>query len=212
MGRLGIMRKLLACSAIVAVVASCLPVATAAALDGSPDSRALVQDVQVNSAGCPDFLGTALEGAHCVSWPVSFDPQVKQTESGCSEALFMLVPLNPNVDEYVVSWSWTDPKANPNPSDPWTFTATGGPHGGGGPYGRVQWSTTALTPANTGVNVNYQVPSGFGAWFVAAGGGPGNCDAQTGVAQGWALTYKRAVSGTITVAGSGRLPPDHRRG
>ena len=119
----------------------------------------------------------------------------------------MLVPLNPNVDEYVVSWSWTDPKANPNPSDPWTFTATGGPHGSGsGPYGEEQWSTTALTPANTGVNVNYQVPSGLGAWFVAAGGGPGPCEKTTGVAQGWALTYKREISGHITVQGSGGLP------
>ena len=39
MGRLGIMKKLLASSAIVAVVASALPLATAAALDGSPDHR-----------------------------------------------------------------------------------------------------------------------------------------------------------------------------
>ncbi|MGO9660785.1 MAG: DUF642 domain-containing protein [Acidimicrobiales bacterium] len=199
------MKKLLASSAIVAVVASALPLATAAALDGSPVTVAVAQEVQLNSDGCPEFLGTALDGAHCDPWPVSFYPQVKQTESGCSEALFMLVPLNPNVDEYVVSWSWDTPEAR---AHPWTFTATGGPHGSGsGPYGEEQWSTTALTPANTGVNVNYQVPSGFGAWFVAAGGGPGDCDPQTGVAQGWAVTYKRAVSGTITVAGSGAPAP-----
>ena len=192
------------CSALVALVAAGLPVAASAALARPPVTGALVQDVELNSTGCPQFLGTALDGAHCVPWPVSFDPQMGGNDKECSEALFMLVPLNANVDEYVVSWSWDTPEAH---AHPWTFTATGGPKGSGsGPYGEEQWSTTALTPANTGVNVNYTVPTGLGAWFVAAGGGPGPCKANTGVAQGWAVTYKREISGRLTVQGSGGLP------
>jgi hypothetical protein len=64
------------------------------------------------------------------------------------------------------------PGANPSPSSPWLFTATGGKNGtGSGPYaGEQTWSTTALTPQNTGVDVHYTVPSGHGAWFISAGG------------------------------------------
>ncbi len=186
-------RTVLAFSAVIAVVAAGLPAAPASALPP------VAQETQVNASGCPVGVGVALAaGEHCVSWPVSFFPQMNGNDKGCGEALFMLVPLNASVDEYVAVWSWDTPAAR---AHPWTFT---GP--GSGPYAEEAWSTKALTPQNTGVNVNYQVPAGFGAWFVAAGGGPGPCKAETGSAEAWAVTYRREVSGQLTVQGSGGLP------
>jgi hypothetical protein len=193
------MRKVLAWSAFMAFVASGLPVAPAAASVLPPAKGALSQDAEVNASGCPVGVGVALgPGQHCVAWPVSFSPQMSGNDKACGEALFMLVPLDTDVDEYVAVWSWDTPQAR---AHPWTFY---GP--GSGPYGEEAWSTTALTPQNTGVNVHYDVPRGFGAWFVAAGGGPGPCKAETGTAQAWAVTYQREVSGQVTVQGSGGMP------
>jgi hypothetical protein len=159
----------------------------------------LAAGVAIDAAtGCPE--GRAITaGEHCVPWDVEMYPQTIPGPGGCAEALFMKVPLNRDVDEYLALWSWDTPAAR---AHPWLFT---GP--GSGPYGEEAWSTTALTPQNTGVNVHYDVPAGFGAWFVAAGGGPGPCDAQTGSAQAWAVTYKWEVSGQVTFAGSGDPAP-----
>jgi hypothetical protein len=79
---------------------------------------------------------------------------------------------------------------------------------GGGPYGEEVWSTTALTPQNTGVNVHYDVPPGSGAWFVAAGGGPGQCEKNTGSAQVWVVTNRWDVGGRVTFAGTDDPVPD----
>ncbi len=110
----------------------------------------------------------------------------------------MQVPLVTDAVEYDASWTNSNPGATP-----WSFSATGGPGShGSGPYGEEIWSTTAITPQNSGVNVNYTVPHGSGAWFVAAGGGPGACPNNTGTATAWAWTARPVVSGRVTVAGS----------
>jgi hypothetical protein len=137
-------------------------------------------------------------GDRCISLPVKMVPKTTVSGSGCSEALFMRVPLDLGeaIVEYDASWSWGEANANPPPSAPWLFTATGGRKGtGSGPFGGEQtWSTTALTPQNTGVNVNYKVPKGFGARFVAAGGGPAPCVVKTGRATAWAWFAKHSKS------------------
>ena len=134
--------------------------------------------------------------------------QVSESAGGvCDDATFMLVPLSQSADEYLALWNRTGPNADPSPSAPWAvyqrhrrpFT------------GEQAWSTTALTPQNTGVGVHFDVPKGDGAWFVSAGGG--RCDLLPsagdieGVARAWALTYKREVSGAITVSGSSAPAP-----
>ena len=76
-----------------------------------------------------------------------------QSESAggmCDEALFMLVPLSQSADEYLALWNRTGPNADPSPSAPWAFTSAGGK----GITGEQAWSTTALTPQNTGVGVH----------------------------------------------------------
>lgn len=59
--------------------------------------------------------------------------------------------------------------------------------------------------------MNYDVPAGDGAWFVSAGGGPcsalGSAEEVVGVAQAWAVTYKREVGGQVTVEGSAAPAP-----
>ncbi len=105
-------------------------------------------------------------------------PITHASSGGCSEALFMRVKLDPAVVEYAVWWSWT--KADTQ----WEFTSDG--RQGSGPYSEEIWSTTALTPQNTGVNVHYKVPKGYGAWFVAAGGGSPPCEVKSGIAEGYA--------------------------
>jgi hypothetical protein len=106
----------------------------------------------------------------------------------CAEALFMRVKLSAAVASYEVLWSWTEASANPNPANPWTFTSNGVV--GSGPYGEQIFSKTAITPKNSGVNVHYRVPKGYGAWFISAGGGPAPCPVKTGIAHGWAWLKK----------------------
>ncbi len=122
----------------------------------------------------------------CIKLPVHMIPVTRSSATGCAEALFMEVPLElkGHPVQYVASWSWDTSAAE---KSPWTFTATGGEGGtGSGPYGEEQWSTTALTAQNTGVNIKpYEVPHGYGAWFVAAGGGPLPCTVKTGSATAW---------------------------
>lgn len=129
-------------------------------------------------------------GDRCISLPVKMVAKTTTTAGGCGQALFMQVPLelSKGIVEYAAEWSWGIANANPPPSAPWIFTATAGRTGtGSGPFaGEQTWSTTALTPKNTGVNVHYKVPNGFGAWFVAAGGGSGPCVVKTGRAKAWA--------------------------
>jgi hypothetical protein len=159
--------------------------------------------------GCPEAIGVDLGvGERCVSWPVSMFLQETEDPGGaCDQALFMLVPLSKNADGYLALWNRTGPHADPSPGDPWGFTSTTG-----GPYGEEIWSTTTITPQKTGVNVNYDVPGGDGAWFVAAGGEPCSLLASegdvTGVAQAWVVTYKRKVAGQVTVDGSAAPAPN----
>jgi len=95
--------------------------------------------------------------------------------------MVMQVPLVSTIVEYEAEWTNFNKGATP-----WHFYATGGRGGSGsGPYGEEVWSTTAITPQNTGVAVHYVVPKGYGAWFVDAGGGPGPCSMQTGTAKAW---------------------------
>jgi hypothetical protein len=86
------------------------------------------------------------------------------------------VPLHNGILEYVAQWTNFNKGAAP-----WTFTSTAG-----GPYNQP-WSMTAITSQNTGDNLfkSYEVPKGYGAWFVDAGGGPGPCSTQTGTAIAW---------------------------
>ena len=118
----------------------------------------------------------------------------------CGQALFLLMKLQKGIAEYGAEWRWVHPWSG----SPWVFHASGGPHGtGSGPFaGEQTWSTTALTPQNTGVNVHYKVPKGDGAWFVSAGGGTGACPNQPSIQQGWGWTSRGGVSGTLTYAGS----------
>lgn len=134
-------------------------------------------------------------GEHCLPLPVELILQTKSDAHGCAQALFMQVPLRDDVTEYGAAWGWTQ-------SDhPWLFTATGGRDGSGsGPYGEEVWSTKAITPQNSGVNVHYLVPKGDGAWFVSAGGGPGPCTGKTGLARGLGLD-----------CAPGRVGSDHPR-
>jgi hypothetical protein len=164
------------------------------------------------STGCPKALPEyALNdldlgpGLRCVSWPVSMFEQVTKGANGnCGGATYMLVPLSKNADGYLALWNRTGPSADPSPSEPWVFTSTTG-----GPYGEEIWSTTTITPEKTGVDVNYDVPTGDGAWFVGAGGAScSEVESSAGVARAWAVTYKREVSGQVTVAGSGGPAPN----
>lgn len=146
---------------------------------------------QVKS-GCPAAAGRPpAHGDHCMPLPVT--PKWVDTRGAngsCGQALFLQMKLKTGIVEYGAEWSWANPKANPPPASPWIFTATGGRHGtGSGPYaGEQTWSTTALTPKNTGVNVHYTVPKGFGAWFVSAGGGPGPCSHAKTMQKAWGWT------------------------
>ncbi|MGO9790787.1 MAG: hypothetical protein ACLP8S_15230 [Solirubrobacteraceae bacterium] len=176
----------------------------AAALLLSPAAFAssqVVQSPQPLESGCPAAAGKPpVRGSHCVPVPVSM---IQDESFGpgatCGQAVFMQVPLLKGIAEYGALWTNINKGATP-----WLFTATGGRHGSGsGPYGEEQYSTTALTPQNTGVNVNYKVPKGNGAWFVAAGGGPAPCDLRPGTAVAWAWTARYSVTGSVTIAGSG---------
>ena len=157
------------------------------------------------STGCPKALPEyALNdldlgpGLRCVSWPVSTFEQVSGGADGtCGGATFILVPLSKNADGYFAFWNRTGPNADPSPSEPWVFVSNVR-----GPAEDEVWSTTTITPGNTGVDVNYDVPTGDGAWFVGAGGGTcSDVESSAGVARAWAVTYKREVSGQVTVAG-----------
>ncbi|MGO9660803.1 MAG: hypothetical protein ACLQVK_27745 [Acidimicrobiales bacterium] len=166
------------------------------------------------STGCPRALPEyALNdldfgpGLRCVSWPVSMKEQWSDTDGSCRGSTFILVPLSKNAHGYFAFWNRTGPHADPSPSEPWVFISNVR-----GPAEDEVWSTTTITPGNTGVDVNYDVPTGDGAWFVGAGGGPcsemGTPADAAGVAQGWAVTYKRVVGGQVTVAGSAAPAPD----
>ncbi len=138
-------------------------------------------------AGCPG--SQPAPGDRCVRWPVTLIPQMSTgADNTCAEALFMRVKLSSTVASYEVLWSWTEASANPSPADPWTFTSDGVI--GSGPYGEQIFSKTAITPKNSGVNVHYRVPRGYGAWFISAGGGQAPCPVKTGVAHGWAWIKK----------------------
>lgn len=166
-------------------------------------SSQIVQTPQPLQSGCPSAAGQAPEpGSHCIPVSVSMVQDEYSDSGGCGQSVFMQVPLLKGIAEYGALWTNSNKGATP-----WLFTATGGRHGAGsGPYGEEQYSTTALTPQNTGVNVNYKVPNGFGAWFVSAGGGPPPCDLEPGTAVAWAWTARYAVTGTVEVAGVGGLP------
>ncbi|HTW06419.1 MAG TPA: hypothetical protein VME46_02860 [Acidimicrobiales bacterium] len=190
---------LVTCLATLAVSTQPLLQGTAAATGRIAQIRG-ANGVEIDGAtGCPTQL-IIERGAHCVSWPVDFDVRSVHDKGGCGQQLFMLEPLNSEVDEYVALWSWLEPNQNPPPDHPWMFTSVSG-----GPYGEEAWSTSKLTPENTGAPINYDVPQGDGAWFVAAGGGPAPeyCKVNTGEAVGYAVTYRWEVSGKVTLAGVG---------
>jgi hypothetical protein len=183
----------------------------AAALGLSPPAVAssqVVQTPQPLQSGCPAVAGKPpMKGSHCVPVSVSM---IQDESSGpgptCGQAVFMQVPLLKGIAEYGALWTNVNKGATP-----WQFNATGGRKGSGsGPYGEEQYSTKALTPQNTGVNVNYKVPRGNGAWFVAAGGGPAPCDLRPGTAVAWGWTARYSVTGTVTIAGSGVPVPNIR--
>ncbi len=135
---------------------------------------------------------------HCLPIPAAVIVKTNTSKSGCGQAVFLQMPLEPDVVEYDAMWTNSNPGATP-----WSFHATGGPNGSGsGPYGEEAWSTKSLTPKNTGVNVHYRVPKGSGAWFVAAGGGPGPCSGQGGTAYGWGWTARPVISGNVSVIGT----------
>lgn len=172
--------RLLSAAALIALTALCCVQLLA------PDAaRALTSPCPQSGSGGPPE-----QGDQCISLPVQMVPVTSSGNGGCGQALFMQVPLelDKGIVEYVAAWDWGIPGANPPASNPWIFTAGGGKDGvGSGPYaGEQTWSTTALTPQNTGVNVHYTVPGGFGAWFVAAGGGSPPCPVRTGEAVAWA--------------------------
>jgi hypothetical protein len=130
------------------------------------------------SSGCPAAAGKApFHGARCVRLSVRLIVKTKVSNGGCGRYMVMQVPLHTAILEYVAQWTNFNKGAVP-----WTFTSTNG-----GPYGDP-WSTTAITSQNTGDNLfeSYEVPKGYGAWFVDAGGGPGPCSTQTGTAVAWA--------------------------
>ena len=189
------------------VVVRALLCVLAVACVGAPAafaSNQVVQSPQPLESGCPPAAGKPpMRGSHCVPVAVSM---IQDESFGpgptCGQAVFMQVPLLPGIAEYGALWTNINKGATP-----WLFTASGGHHGSGsGPYGEEQYSTTALTPQNTGVNVNYKVPAGHGAWFVAAGGGPAPCDLRPGTAVAWAWTARYSVTGSVTIAGSGGVP------
>lgn len=148
-----------------------------------------------SGSGCPAAAGpTPVSGDHCV--PLAVTPVWVDSPSagGCGEALFLKMKLQKGIAVYGAEWRW----ASRWTGAPWVFHATGGPNGtGSGPYGEEQWSTVALTPQNTGVNVHYRVPKGYGAWFVAAGGGPGPCSNAATVQSGWGWTAQATIDGSV---------------
>jgi len=190
--------------ALLAAITSIVASAAEPVVDAPPAAaQRVAADVPIDGAtGCPAQLILQEADAHCVSWPVEpFLGNRHQTASSCGQMLFMQTPLNDAIDEYVAMWSWTQPNQNPPPDHPWMFTSLDG-----GPYGEEVWSTTSINGQNTGFggdSVFYQVPQGDGVWFVAAGGGPGACSSDAGIAQGWAVTYKWEVSGQVTYVGTG---------
>ena len=133
--------------------------------------------------GCPHWNGLSINSHdHCVPLPVT--PKWVNTpgpNGSCGEALFLQMKLQKGIGEYAAEWRW----AAHWTGAPWLFTSDSG-----GPYGYEQvWSTTALTPQNTGVNVHYKVPKGYGAWFVAAGGGPGPCTHKATIQHGIGIHF-----------------------
>ncbi len=184
--------RVLLCGPIIALA---LSPATAVA-----SSTQIVQTPQPLESGCPKGAGKPpVRGSRCVPVPVSMIQDETSSASGCGQSVFMQVPLIKGIVDYGALWTNINPGATP-----WLFHASGGRNGSGsGPYGEEYYSTKKV--ASPGGTI-YKVPHGFGAWFVSAGGGPGPCyfPASSAVAWGWTARY--AVTGTVTIAGSGGVP------
>jgi len=163
-------------------------------------SNQIVQNPQPLESGCPKGAGRPpAPGSHCVPVPVSMIQDESSGPTGCGQSVFMQVPLLKGIVEYGALWTNINKGATP-----WLFTATGGRNGSGsGPYGEEYYSTKQVeSPGGT----IYKVPRGYGAWFVSAGGGPAPCDFRSSTAVAWGWTARYAVSGKLTVAGSGGGP------
>jgi hypothetical protein len=190
-----LMRALL-CAPVIALA---LGYASAAA-----SSNQIVQTPQPLESSCPKGAGKPpVRGSHCVPVPVSMIQDETSSATGCGQSVFMQVPLIKGIVEYGALWTNINPGATP-----WLFTASGGRNGSGsGPYSEEYYSTKQVeSPGGT----IYKVPHGYGAWFVAAGGGPAPCDFRASSAVAWGWTARYAVTGAVTIAGSSGAAPHIR--
>ncbi|MGO9658499.1 MAG: carboxypeptidase-like regulatory domain-containing protein [Acidimicrobiales bacterium] len=205
MRQLRMVRTALACSALIAVTSSGLP-ATSVAAPARPlaavvnktsplGTGALLEDSQDTATGCA--APPPAPGETCTT----LSPQLISRHWGgpttCYGILVLQVALQDDIVEYDAAWT------PPGSTSSWAFSASGGPDGSGsGPYAEEYWSTKQVGYGGD----NYPVPKGFGAWFVAAGGGNGPCNDAQGSAKAWGWTAHPTVSGKITVEGSGGTP------
>ena len=162
-------RTVIAFSALIALVSAGLPVAPAAAAIFGPRMRWLPDAPPGRrggrATGCPTGVGLTITPVSTASRGLSrwFCRRagrqllrVGLVHAGAAQRQHRRVPGAVELDET---------RSEPSPRPPLVvYRPRQRPHA------EEAWSTTPLTPENTGVNMHYPVPDGFGASFVRAGG------------------------------------------
>ena len=189
-------KRLLACSAYIAVVSVGLSAAPAPAAPRLLTTLATKASPS-GGTGCPG-QPPAL-GEHCLPRPVQFIRKEHTADGLCSAIIAMQVPLQDSIVQYDATW--TPPN---QPDSPRAFSASGGPNGSGsGPYPNEVWSTKEVGEAG----IVHEVPKGFGAWLLGSGGGAAPCpNLGPGTAQAWGWTAHPVLSGKVTLQGPGARP------
>jgi hypothetical protein len=151
--------------------------------DNPPGTCAINQ-----TTGCPDAGDLkAPAGQHCVPIPATLDVIITPVGKACVGNDYREVQLPPTIDAYEAVWI--------------------------NQYGSRWWSSPGTTWPETITGeggVKFDVPKGSAAWSVGGGASAaGDCPPPPGGLQvmAWGISYKWAVSGTITQSGSGEAAP-----
>lgn len=174
-----------------------------AAVPAGAHARARAADVsagtvKLDRSGCPVYFNngqkapelSAPNGEHCVPLPAYLQTVRDSSSGGCIELSVVVVAVPKGTDEWAAEWpstvglgtQWWSGAGKPSPAT--THIAYGG--------------------------ATFDVPKGHQAILAAegSGGNPAGCTgppAGTYPPQAWGVTFKRLVSGTVTIDGSGGI-------